>query len=82
MSTSVNYPAQHPYRKDAKSFLTGMKKRQEYVKSLLDETTPSSIKKQIGGKIIRLNRRLENLKWGYWAVNPNGCDTYRSLTTY
>ena len=45
----------------------------EYWRSL--EWISSAMKMQvreINAKIIRLNSRLDKLKWGYWAVEPNG----------
>lgn len=100
MENLRTYSQDHPYRKDAKAFINGLKKREQYIAMRRELMQPileqhgvefefqvpqefwssiewkcSNIKKQcseISGKHIRLNRRLEKLKWGYWAVNPQG----------
>lgn len=108
MTTAVRYPENHSYRKDAKAFIKGLAKRQEYIqqtRSLLqpicekygvrdDWSVPqelwssyewkmSNVKRQvdeISGKHIRLNRRLEKLKYAFWAINPNGTEEYYKIT--
>lgn len=100
MKNQTNYPANHPYHKDANAFIKGLWKkkdlleaRKELMKPIMEkfnvqlewdipsefwktlEWQMSEAKKQsaeIGRKIINLNRRLEKLKWGYWAVEPSG----------
>ena len=100
MKNQENYPANHPYQKDANAFIKGLWKkkgllaaRKELMKPIMEKfnvqlewdipsefwQTPewklSEAKRQsdeIGRKLINLNRRLDKLKWGYWAVEPNG----------
>lgn len=104
MENLRTYSQDHPYRKDAKAFIRGLKKREQLNatrKTLMEpicqqhgvqhdweiprefwtsmEWKYSSTQKEVAEitkKVIRLNRRLENLKWGYWAVNPQGEEFY------
>jgi hypothetical protein len=102
-------PTDHPYQKDAKSFIRGIKKNQQLIKEQKELKAPilaefgvnsdwdlkgnafdsylqrlfiTGIKFKLDdlrGKEIRLGRRLDKLKWGYWACYPKGCEQYYSV---
>ena len=81
------YSADHPYHKEANSFIRGIKKRQEYIASQkalqvkigrikhIDFGQKIQLERElrkINGSHIRLNRKLARIKYSYWAVEPTG----------
>lgn len=65
----MTYSEDHPYRKDAKAFIRGLKTRQAIIAA--GETGSA--------RHMRLNRRLNQLKWGYWAIHPKGTEEYYQI---
>ncbi len=71
--------------KEAKAFLRGVKRKKALVAESMalgawDENVSQENKariREISGKIMRLNRRLKNLKWSYWGLYPDGVEFYK-----
>ena len=97
----------HPYQKDAKAFIKGIKKREvliqqqkelakhvlakfdvkseydvpsEYWTSLEWVCSPQkAARRKLSSTHLRLNRRLDKLKFGYWACFPKGTTEYYAI---